>query len=67
LGRFGGYFEYQLSPWDFAAAQLFVQEAGGQVTDCLGNPLRLAKTSVLASNGRLHPQLLEIVKKNCPR
>ena len=33
LGRFGGYFEYQLSPWDFVAAQLFVQEAGGQVPD----------------------------------
>ncbi len=63
LGRFGAYFEYELSPWDFAAAKLFVEEAGGIVTDCLGQPLTLAKSSILASNGLLHPSALEIVKK----
>ena len=66
LGRFGGYFEYELSPWDFAAARLFVEEAGGQVTDCSGNPLQLKKTSVLASNGVLHESLLETVSRNVP-
>lgn len=66
-GLYGGFFEYQLSPWDFAAARLFLEEAGGQVTTCLGDPLPLAKTHVLASNGRLHPAMLEIVSRHCLR
>lgn len=61
LGRFGGFFEYQLSPWDFAAARLFLEEAGGTITTCQGEPLPLKKTSVLATNGRLHQPMLEIV------
>ncbi|MDA7870739.1 inositol monophosphatase [bacterium] len=64
LGRFGGYFEYELSPWDFAAARLFVEEAGGTVTDCKGGPLPLEKSSVLATNSKLHPQILEIVSQH---
>ncbi len=63
LGRFGGYFEYQLSPWDFAAARLFLEEAGGKLTTCTGKDLPLTKTSVLATNGVLHDQMLEIVNK----
>ncbi len=66
LGRYGGYFEFTLSPWDFAAAKLFVEEAGGRVTDCTGEPVPLSKSSLLASNGLLHPQLLEIVSKHVP-
>jgi len=65
-GRFGGFFEYQLSPWDFAAGRLFVEEAGGSVTDCRGEDLPLSKTSVLATNGALHDSILEIVSKHCP-
>ena len=63
LGRFGGYFEYQLSPWDFAAARLFLEEAGGKITTCSGNELPLAKTSVLATNTALHSELQKIVSK----
>lgn len=63
LGRFGGYFEYTLSPWDFAAGRLFVEEAGGQVTDCEGGDLKLQKTSVLASNQLLHKALLERISR----
>lgn len=63
LGRFGGYFEYELSPWDFAAARLFVEEAGGTVTDCKGDHLPLAKSSVLATNSALHSEILEIVSQ----
>lgn len=63
-GQFGGFFEYQLSPWDFAAGMLFVQEAGGTVTTAEGNPLPLEKTSLLASNTLLHPSLLGIVSKH---
>lgn len=61
VGRFGGFFEFTLSPWDFAAAALFVQEAGGTVTTCLGEPLPLGKSSILATNGQLHGAMKSIV------
>lgn len=64
LGRFGGFFEYQLSPWDFAAARLFLEEAGGKITTCDGAELPLEKTSVLATNGLLHDELLKIVRQH---
>jgi myo-inositol-1(or 4)-monophosphatase len=64
LGRFGGFFEYELSPWDFAAARLFLEEAGGRITTCTGQELPLEKTSVLASNGLIHDSMLAIVSKH---
>jgi myo-inositol-1(or 4)-monophosphatase len=64
LGRFGGYFEFKLSPWDFAAARLFLEEAGGKITTCSGDELPLEQTTILASNGRLHEPMLEIVRKH---
>ncbi len=64
MGMYGAYFEFELSPWDFAAGQLFVTEAGGKITTCTGDPLPLAKTSVLATNGHLHEPTLEIVKRH---
>ena len=63
LGRFGGYFEYQLAPWDFAAARLFLEEAGGRITTCTGTALPIEKCSVLATNSLLHEPLLAIVGK----
>jgi myo-inositol-1(or 4)-monophosphatase len=65
-GMYGAYFEYTLSPWDFAAGALFVQEAGGRVTTARGEPLRLEKTSILASNGRIHEAVLEVVRRHHP-
>lgn len=67
IGRFGGFFEYTLSPWDFAAGRLFVEEAGGMTTTCSGDPLPLEKSSVLASNGHLHNQMLKIVSQYQPK
>ncbi len=66
LGRYGAYFEYELSPWDFAAGRLFVEEAGGRVTTARGDALPLARTSVLASNGPLHAPMLEVVRPRHP-
>jgi myo-inositol-1(or 4)-monophosphatase len=63
-GLYGAYFEYQLSPWDFAAGQLIVEEAGGTITTCDGSPLPLTKTSVLASNTLLHAEMLSIVSRH---
>ena len=66
LGVFGGFFEYQLAPWDFAAGRLFVTEAGGVVTDARGEELPIAKTSLLAAGAPLHPVMLEITKRHHP-
>lgn len=63
-GLFGAFFEYELSPWDFAAGKLIVEEAGGRVTTCDGSPLSALKSSLLASNARLHEAVLEIVRRN---
>jgi myo-inositol-1(or 4)-monophosphatase len=66
LGWLGAYFEYTLSPWDFAAGRLFVDEAGGKVTTCLGVPLPLAKSSILASNSLVHDAMLNVIRPHKP-
>jgi myo-inositol-1(or 4)-monophosphatase len=66
-GAFGAFFEYELSPWDFAAGRLFVEEAGGRVTTCRGGALPLERTTVLASNGHLHEAMLSVVEQHVPR
>ncbi|QEG20887.1 inositol monophosphatase family protein [Mariniblastus fucicola] len=62
-GRFGAFFELTLSPWDFAAAQLMVTEAGGQITNCSGREIGLEATDVLATNGRLHAEMMQLLAK----
>ena len=66
MGRYGAFFEYQLSPWDFAAGRLFVEEAGGRVTTSTGEELPMQKTGILASNGRLHEAVLKIIAPHAP-
>lgn len=63
-GMFGGFFEFELSPWDFAAGRLFVERAGGKVTTCTGEALGIQRTSLLATNGRLHDEMLDIVSSH---
>ncbi len=63
-GLYGAYFEYELSPWDFAAGRLILEEAGGKITTCTNAPLPLTKTSVLASNTLLHNDVLEVVQSH---
>ena len=60
------FFEYELNAWDFAAGILFVEEAGGCISDCRGNRLPFASSSVLASNCRLHEDTLNIVQMHMP-
>lgn len=57
-GRFEGFWEFNLKPWDTAAAQLILTEAGGRVSDMRGAPFHLESAEILASNGHLHPALL---------
>lgn len=60
-GRFDGFWELKLSPWDTAAAILFVEEAGGLITDFSGNPFNPFMKECLASNARIHDQMLAIL------
>jgi myo-inositol-1(or 4)-monophosphatase len=57
-GRFDGFWEFNLKPWDTAAGVLIVQEAGGKVTDFKGGPFQLNSYETLASNRLVHPALL---------
>lgn len=68
-GRFDGYWEMKLKPWDVAAGVLLVEEAGGMVTDFDGMPMRLDGSECLASNGRLHGAMQAVLKggKRPPR
>ncbi len=61
-GRFDGFWEMKLGPWDFAAGSLIVKEAGGKVTDFTGQPLQLNSSHVLASNGKIHQEMISIIK-----
>jgi myo-inositol-1(or 4)-monophosphatase len=57
-GRYDGFWEFNLNPWDTAAGVLLVQEAGGNVTRYDGAPFRLDSREVLASNGLIHRELI---------
>ena len=62
-GRFDAYWELRLSAWDVAAGMLLVEEAGGRVTGIDGGPLDLAAPSLVASNGRIHDEILATLKE----
>ena len=66
-GVFDGFWERRLSPWDIAAGAVLVEEAGGKVTDFKGNRFKLTDQELLASNPKLHKQLLQTVNPDyCP-
>lgn len=58
-GRFDGYWEFGLHPWDIAAGSLLVKEAGGKVTDTNGNLLDLFGKDILATNKKTHNELVK--------
>ena len=61
-GRFDGYFEYRLFPWDFSAAMLIVRESGGVCVDKTGRPLGVTSENVVTSNAAISREFLKIVK-----
>jgi len=61
MGRFDGFWELHLSPWDTAAGVLLVREAGGRVTDFDGGADFVANREIVATNGALHVPLLEAI------
>jgi len=63
-GRASGYWEFQLSPWDFAAGALIVEEAGGIVSGRRGEKINPSQKSfIVAANKKIHPQMLKIIEK----
>ena len=57
-GRFDGFWEFNLNPWDTAAGVLIVEEAGGKVTRFDGSPFQIDSRETLATNGLIHDELL---------
>ncbi len=62
-GRFDGFWEMKLSPWDCIAGALMCMESGGVVTDWSGQPFDPLKGQAVAANPRLHPQLIEVIRQ----
>jgi len=62
-GRFDGFWEVSLNPWDIAAGVLLVKEAGGKVSDLLGAPLSIYQKQVVATNGKIHDACLEVIAR----
>jgi fructose-1,6-bisphosphatase/inositol monophosphatase family enzyme len=57
-GRVTSYFEADMNVWDLAAGCLLVKEAGGRVTDVWGGAYELQTRNLVASNGKIHDELL---------
>lgn len=62
-GRFDGFWEVCLSPWDMAAGVLLIQEAGGRFTDLSGKPSSIYNKQVLMTNGLIHEKTIEVLKQ----
>ncbi|MGO9138820.1 MAG: inositol monophosphatase family protein [Syntrophales bacterium] len=62
-GRFDGFWELKLMPWDTAAGWLLICESGGTVTDLFGDAFHLEAPHILATNGKIHPDMVELLKK----
>lgn len=65
-GRFDGFWELKLKPWDIAAGWLLIEEAGGIVTDLNGAPFDLHSRHILASNGLIHDEMSRVLARTHP-
>ena len=63
MGRFDGFYEYELKTWDICAGLLIVKEAGGLVSDWDGSKYSLSGKRILASNGLIHKEMIEVLTK----
>lgn len=61
-GRFDGFWELKLKPWDTAAAMLIIKEAGGMVTDFNGGSFSFSSSETLASNGLIHADMISVLQ-----
>ena len=65
-GRFDGFWEHGLQPWDMAAGIVLLKEAGGVITDMIGGEQMMANGAVVCANEHLHPLLLKLLKNAKP-
>lgn len=63
-GRFDGFWELYLKPWDIAAGSLLVKEAGGEVSLFNGSKFDIYGTQILASNGKLHEKMVKVLTRS---
>ncbi len=63
-GRFDGFWEYNLNPWDIAAGYLIIEEAGGKVTNFKGEPYSVYDKQTLATNGKIHEDMLRLINQS---
>jgi myo-inositol-1(or 4)-monophosphatase len=63
-GVFDGFWEANLSPWDVCAGILIVNEAGGIVTDFKNNPVNPFSGNFLATNGKVHEDMINVINGN---
>ena len=65
-GRFDGFWEVRLNPWDMAAGSVIVREAGGRLTDFSGKDLSIYGQELVASNGQIHEAMLAVLNQETP-
>jgi len=63
LGRCDGFWEMDLHPWDTAAGLVILEEAGGRVTDFAGKPFSIYGKQIVASNGKIHDEMVAVLGK----
>ncbi|MBW2574320.1 MAG: inositol monophosphatase [Deltaproteobacteria bacterium] len=61
-GRFDGFWEQNLKPWDTAAGELIAREAGAIITDFSNKPFDIYKNEILATNGKIHKEMLSLLE-----
>jgi len=62
MGRFEGFWELKLSPWDVAGGMLIVTEAGGTLSKFNGSPVTIYDEEILVSNGLIHQEMVDILQ-----
>jgi len=62
-GRFDGFYEHKLEAWDSAAGYLIVEEAGGKVSDFNGDKFSVYQHRILATNGKIHDEMLDVINQ----
>lgn len=66
-GRFDGFWEVKLNPWDMAAGSVIVREAGGRLTNFSGDELSIYGQELVASNGHIHQAMLDVLNEGLSR
>ena len=66
-GRFDGFWEERLKPWDTAAGELIAREAGARVTKFKNQPFGIDQLEIVATNAHIHSQLIDLLNEDVPQ